>query len=170
MKKTLLINLLPSFLAWQSMTLSYTPGQATYTANIPPNVRFSSRNLRAMARADSLPDPSELPLSIYILYFDQSSPKLRPGVKATLESIAQQLVNQPTLMATVTGYTDNVGKRELNMVLAEYRAKTVESYLKQHGVLADQIKTKWEGPDKNVLADDAAKTISRRVVIQLAPK
>lgn len=115
---------------------------------------------------------SDLPLSITILYFDQSSPQLRPNVKTMLDSIAQQLVAKPNLVATVTGYTDNVGKRELNRVLAERRAKAVKQYLKQQGASANQIKASWEGPDTQASADgpDVMETISRRVVVQLSPR
>ncbi|WP_179830252.1 OmpA family protein [Spirosoma fluviale] len=113
-----------------------------------------------------------LPLSVTILYFDQSSPALRPGVKTTLDSLAQLLVRQPTLVATVTGYTDNVGKRELNLVLAEYRAKGVADYLKQRGVDKGRIVVNWEGPDINASGDHSTPvaTIGRRVVVQLLPR
>jgi len=115
---------------------------------------------------------SDLSLSITILYFDQSSPQLRPNVKTMLDTIAQQLVMKPNLIATVTGYTDDIGKRKLNRVLAERRAKAVEQYLKQQGASANQIKASWEGSDKKASADDpkAVKTISRRVVVQLSPR
>ncbi|QDK80755.1 OmpA family protein [Spirosoma sp. KCTC 42546] len=126
------------------------------------------------AASTALPNPisAELSLSITILYFDQSSHELRPGVKMALDSIARLLVRQPTLMATVTAYTDNIGKRELNISLSKHRARTVENYLKQHGVLADQITASWEGPDTKASVDtpEAVKTISRRVVVQLLPR
>ena len=113
-----------------------------------------------------------LPLSINILYFDQSSHQLRPRVKMTLDSIARFLVGQPTMIASVTGYTDNVGNSELNQVLAESRAKTVEKYLKQHGVPENQLIVKWVGADIKLPADESngIKTISRRVAILLYPK
>ena len=115
---------------------------------------------------------ADLPLSITILYFDQSSHVLRPNVKTMLDSIARQLVEKPKLMATVTGYADNVGKRELNIALSKYRTRAVEQYLRQHGARADQITASWEGPDTKASVDDpkAIKTISRRVVVQLSPK
>jgi outer membrane protein OmpA-like peptidoglycan-associated protein len=118
------------------------------------------------------PTPSMLSPSTATIYFNQSSYELRFQVKATLDSIARLLVRQPRLMVTVTGYTDNVGKRELNMTLSEFRARTVETYLKQHGVLSNQIVARWEGPDTKASLDDmeAIKTRSRRVVIELAPK
>lgn len=113
-----------------------------------------------------------LPLSITILYFDQSSPVLRPGVKTTLDSLAQVLVEQPALIATVTGYTDLIGKRELNLALAEYRAKAVGSYLAQRGVRKDRIIANWEGPDKKATTtgSEGVNTIGRRVVVQLLPR
>jgi outer membrane protein OmpA-like peptidoglycan-associated protein len=115
---------------------------------------------------------AELPLSITILYFDQSSHQLRPGVKASLDSIARRLVGQSNLMAAITGFTDNVGKRELNIVLARYRAKIIAQYLQQHGVPATQTIVRWEGSDKKATANDSEviETISRRAVILLYPR
>ncbi|GAB2561545.1 hypothetical protein GCM10027085_61000 [Spirosoma aerophilum] len=113
-----------------------------------------------------------LPLSITILYFDQSSPVLRPRVKTTLDSLAGLLKNQPALTATITGYTDDIGKRDLNLALAKNRAKVVESYLKQQGVQAGQLIASWEGPDPKASGSDAkvTQTIGRRVVVQLLPR
>ncbi|QMW03621.1 OmpA family protein [Spirosoma foliorum] len=158
MRMLLIIRLLLCFYAWQWIGGSYSFGQ-------DPKMRSAGR---AIANANA----AELPLSIYILYFDQSSPKLRPGVKVTLDSIAQQLAGQPAWIATVTGYTDNVGKRELNLVLAERRSKTVADYLKQRGVHPDQIIVKWEEPELKASAENQedTKTISRRVAVQLSPK
>ncbi|GAB4016192.1 OmpA family protein [Spirosoma koreense] len=113
-----------------------------------------------------------LPLSIHILYFDQSSDRLRPGVKIALDSVARQLVSQPRLMAIITGYTDVIGKRELNLALSERRARMVEHYLNQRGVSTDRMNVQWQGPDTNVSAEDskAVKTIRRRVAILLVPR
>ncbi|GAB3692349.1 hypothetical protein GCM10027592_11210 [Spirosoma flavus] len=119
--------------------------------------------------SETTPLPVQLNLNVYILYFDQSSYMLRPGVKITLDSIAQQLVNQPKLMASVTGHSDTIGNRELNRQLAERRAKTVENYLRQHGVALSRIKATWEAPDTKVSTTDA-KLISRRVMVLLSPK
>lgn len=113
----------------------------------------------------------ELPLSITILYFDQSSSQLRPGVRQTLDTIAQYLVRQSNMLATITAYTDPVGKRELNMALAKQRALVVKNYLLQHNVRASQIMENWEGPDMEATAESGAiKTILRRVIVQLSPR
>jgi outer membrane protein OmpA-like peptidoglycan-associated protein len=126
---------------------------------------------KALAQEQSS-SAATLPLSISILYFDQSSHLLRPRVKTTLDSIARLLVGQVMLIASVTGYTDNVGKPELNLTLAESRAKMVETYLKQRGVPGNQIIVKWEGPDSKASVGEskAVETISRRVAILLYPR
>lgn len=113
-----------------------------------------------------------LPLSITILYFDQSSPLLRPRVKTTLDSLAQLLRGQPRLLATVTGYTDAVGDPALNLALAERRAKAVTNHLKQRGVSGSQINTSWEGPAAapSMGKSSTIPTIDRRVVVQLSPR
>ncbi|UFH56183.1 OmpA family protein [Spirosoma sp. KNUC1025] len=132
--------------------------------------QHATAQVKELSSSPATPIPQKLPLSITILYFDQSSHQLRPHVKIALDSIALELVRHAKLRATVTGYTDNVGKRELNLVLAEQRAKTVEHYLRKRGVAADKIITRWEGPDSNVATthSQGLKTISRRVIIQLA--
>lgn len=106
------------------------------------------------------------------LYFGQSSYELRAETKSTLDSIARLLAKQPDMVAHVTGYTDNVGKRELNVTLSEYRARIVMNYLRQQGVKPDQLIALGKGPDTAVAANDSeeAKTRNRRVVIQFSRK
>ncbi len=109
------------------------------------------------------------PLDSKALYFDQSSYELKQETKTALDSIARLLVSQPDLVAHLTGYTENVGKRELNVTLSEYRARMVEGYLRQKGVSSQQLVTAGKGPDSSVAANDPeeARSRSRRVVIQL---
>ncbi len=125
----------------------------------------------AMAQEQATPVAS-LPLSISILYFDQSSHQLRPRVKATLDSMARILVAHSSLVAAVTGYSDTVGRRDLNIALAEQRAKTVATYLRRLGVPELQLIVNWEEPDPHASADEsgAVKTIRRRVSLLLYPR
>ncbi|MCY7356791.1 MAG: OmpA family protein [Rudanella sp.] len=106
------------------------------------------------------------------LYFDQSSYELKLETKTALDSIATLLKSQPDMVAHLTGYTENVGKRELNVTLSEYRARMVEGYLRQKGVSSSQLITTGKGPDSSVAANDPeeARSRSRRVVIQLTRK
>ena len=103
------------------------------------------------------------------LYFDQSSYDLKTEAKAILDSAAFYLLNHQEEKILVVGYTDNVGSREPNIILSEYRARASAGYLQKKGVSPTQIITKWEGPNQPIEAasspDKGAK--NRRVVLEI---
>jgi outer membrane protein OmpA-like peptidoglycan-associated protein len=106
------------------------------------------------------------------LYFDQSSYNLRSSTKQTLDSISEFLRSQRNLQAHLTGHTDNVGPRNLNVSLSEYRARVVANYLLQRGVKPGQIIFKWKGPDSPIASNHSEehKTKNRRVEILFMQK
>ncbi|CAG5017706.1 Peptidoglycan-associated lipoprotein [Dyadobacter sp. CECT 9275] len=101
------------------------------------------------------------------LYFDQSSYHLRPEVKGILDSLSQIMISHPNLEAQITGYSDNVGKRQLNLILSEYRARVVVAYLKQKGIRPGQIHFSWKGPDSPAAPNDTEENRikNRRVLV-----
>lgn len=101
------------------------------------------------------------------LYFDQSSYILRSETKASLDSLCRILSNKRDLVINVTGYSDNVGKRNLNLQLSEYRARVVVNYLKQKGIPENQISFTWKGSDAPVVPNDneGNKVRNRRVEV-----
>lgn len=103
------------------------------------------------------------------LYFDQGGADLKADVKLTLDSATLYLLHHPETTISVVGYTENLGNRERNIALSEYRARAVSTYLQQKGVKPNRIKTDWKGPDEQLKAvngnNDAHK--NRRVVIQI---
>ncbi|TLV02554.1 OmpA family protein [Dyadobacter luticola] len=101
------------------------------------------------------------------LYFDQSSYQLRKDSRLTLDSICQELVRRHNLIAQVTGHTDNVGKRNLNMILSEYRSRVVQQYMKTNGVPPGQIRIDWKGPDAPVVANDSEENKIRNRRVEL---
>lgn len=143
---------------------------------IKPGITFKALRVTNPTAA-SLTSPETKPIATApssteaVVYFDQSSYELRSQTKNSLDSIAKLLAHDLKLTATVTGYTDNVGQRALNITLSEYRARVVENYLKNRGVFTNQIKTTWKGPDSLASATDTetVKAKSRRVTIKLAP-
>ena len=112
------------------------------------------------------------PFDIKNLYFEQRSYVLQQAAKLTLDSVSRFLLNRPDVLLRVTGYTNNVGVRSLNLILSEYRATTVADYLKTKGVPADQLVILWQGPDKPIASNDskAANLTNKRVELQLVPK
>ncbi len=130
------------------------------------DIHIENQNKDILAQVD---DKQATIFNNRILYFDQSSYDLKTEVKATLDSAAEYLLNHPKGNVSVVGYTDNVGNKNLNVALSEFRARAVAGYLTQKGVQASQIRTKWKGPDSLAVFKNTEenKVKSRRVVIQI---
>ncbi|MBO0948336.1 OmpA family protein [Fibrella forsythiae] len=121
------------------------------------------------------PVPKERPAKFFsptTVYFDQSSYDLRDAAKMMLDSVSTILIQRPTIRLNVTGYTENIGRRDLNVILSEFRARTVANYLKQKGVRPDQLFLTGRGPDSLATSDDpeSNRLRNRRVVIQFLPR
>lgn len=120
-----------------------------------------------LSRTANVPEPMR-PTSTTLL-FDQSSYDLRTQTLPVLDSLASVLISQP-LQATLTGYTDNVGARNPNVTLSEYRARRVATYLTGRGVAASRLVTQWRGPEAATDTTEAIKAKSRRVEVRVGPK
>lgn len=117
---------------------------------------------------EALSLPAEA-LTNKVLYFSQSTYELTDDAKTALDGVGKFLLAQPHTKLQITGHTDNVGEAEKNLILSEYRAKVVASYLERKGVPVSQLVVQWKGAalpatSKNV-EDNKAK--NRRVEIEV---
>lgn len=118
--------------------------------------------------ADILDNHSASPKSnLTSIYFEQSKYEVRAKERLKLDSLSNLLKEHRSSRATITGYSDNVGKLELNITLSEYRAKTILNYLKVRGIQDHQLIVGWKGPEtKDSLQDsDRIRAQSHRVDI-----
>jgi len=146
------------------------------TYSVLPGINFKSINVIPPPKKIRSVLPSETnavstsQFQNITLYFDQSSYVLRPKTKFTLDSVSRFLLVKGNLRACITGHTDNVGKRELNFRLSEYRARVVANYLSVHGVQQKQIEFRWKGPDAPIASNDVEtnKEKNRRVEISFS--
>lgn len=56
----------------------------------------------------------------------------------------------PTMWIEISGHTDNIGKKDYNKKLSEYRALTVKKYLVDNGIDSNRIKPIGYGSEKPV--------------------
>ena len=75
---------------------------------------------------------------------------LQPVSDGILQQVAGILTADKTLKLEVQGHTDNVGNDAYNQTLSEARAKSVMTWLTQHGVAADRLTFKGYGKTKPV--------------------
>lgn len=65
------------------------------------------------------------------VYFESSSYRLKSSAFGELQRIAKTISEHEPTSVIITGYTDNVGTEEANLLLSEQRAHAIESALKE---------------------------------------
>lgn len=99
------------------------------------------------------------------LEFSTGKAIIRSTSFASLDKLAELLINKKDYMLLIEGHTDNVGKRSSNLTLSKNRANAVKTYLMKKGVSAAKLKTMWYGPDKPIADNttDEGRQRNRRV-------
>jgi len=86
-------------------------------------------------------------VSIYSIYFDHNSDKIKPGSASTLSEIAKFLKDNPDIKLFIVGHTDNTGSYKYNLDLSLRRAKAVVNKLvSDYGISQDRLKPVGVGP------------------------
>ncbi|MBK8920143.1 MAG: OmpA family protein [Saprospirales bacterium] len=101
-------------------------------------------------------------------FFDFDQDVLRPESNTELQQIAQLARNNQYIIK-LTGYTDNDGNTDFNLVLSRRRAEAARKALMALGVAPDQVVAEGRGESGPVVANDTEehRAKNRRVVIQL---
>lgn len=82
--------------------------------------------------------------------FDFGKATLRKTSLPTLDAAIAVLKEYPALRIRITGHTDDVGTREVNLERSAQRAAAVKDYMVKQGVDAARIETAGAGPDSPV--------------------
>lgn len=106
-----------------------------------------------------------------IFRFETGSTKISLTAQETqkVSDIVNYLSHTDGSTLNIVGYSDNVGKRELNIKIGQRRAEFAKSYFVKNGVDANKIKTSSKGPDEPV-ADNTTpegKSKNRRTVVTI---
>ncbi|WP_428653638.1 OmpA family protein [Runella sp.] len=79
------------------------------------------------------------------IYFDRSSPVLRPDSYPELDALAEALNKDAAIRIEIRGHTDNAGDFDLNVKLSKDRCRAVEDYLIKKGIRQDRLQTLGRG-------------------------
>lgn len=106
-------------------------------------------------------------VALYGVLFDFNKSTLQPSSDAVLQPVANMMAADKTPKLEVQGHTDNVGNDAYNQTLSEARAKSVVTWLTQHGVAVDRLTAKGYGKTKPVAdnGSDDGRAKNRRVEI-----
>jgi outer membrane protein OmpA-like peptidoglycan-associated protein len=88
------------------------------------------------------------------IFFPSNQFTLDPASATELDKLVALMQDNPTMVAEISGHTDNVGSDAANQQLSENRARSVVEYLVQHGVQAQRLKAKGYGETKAIDSND----------------
>lgn len=102
------------------------------------------------------------------IYFAFNQWDLNQDAKKELRDILKVLKNDNKLKCEIGGYTDNIGKEDINLKLSEHRADIVEKYLLNNGIDQSRIKTKYYGEKNPASTNDTpeGQAMNRRAVVK----
>jgi outer membrane protein OmpA-like peptidoglycan-associated protein len=86
--------------------------------------------------------------------FITGSSKLTSKAITSLTPLVEYLNKYPDLKLEIDGYTDDVGKDELNLKLSQDRAAAVKNHLEKKGISADRLTSQGFG-EAQPIADNA---------------
>ncbi|MHA7108696.1 OmpA family protein [Sunxiuqinia elliptica] len=127
-----------------------------YAFNVShPGYLFHSENF-ALQQVRKASDPISLNIPLNAIevgsatvlrniFFETGKYALLSQSKAELEKLIIFLDKNPLVKIEIGGHTDTVGEAEMNQSLSENRAKSVYSYLVEHGVNKDRLEYRGYG-------------------------
>lgn len=103
--------------------------------------------------------------------FDFNSTEIKPGFYSTMDKLAEVLLRYGKTHLTVFGHTDNVGSNQFNQSLSERRAKAVNDYLLNKGVLIQRLVFlgRGEASPRATNTTEEGRRLNRRVEIVVEP-
>jgi OmpA-OmpF porin, OOP family len=97
-----------------------------------------------------------LVLTLGDVLFDTGKATLKPGAYATIDRLANALMEDPTRKVMIEGHTDSVGSEDYNQGLSERRASSVQAALLERGVASNQMSSVGKGEGTPVASNDDA--------------
>ena len=89
------------------------------------------------------------------VFFETAKFDLKPESKVELDKLVAFLTVNKTMKGELSGHTDNVGDKKMNLSLSQNRAKAVYDYLVTNGIDAKRLTYKGYGDTKPKVKNDS---------------
>lgn len=144
--------------------LGFTPGRADLTldgssASAALTLTLTSLKVGSAARLNNI-------------FFETDRSVLYASSFTELDRLLQLMIEDPKLVISVEGHTDDVGSAEHNSALSLARATAVKEYLVSKGIAAGRVKTEGFGSARPQVGntDEASRALNRRVEFKILAK
>jgi outer membrane protein OmpA-like peptidoglycan-associated protein len=106
------------------------------------------------------------------IFFDTNKFELKAESKAELQKLVEFLQLNKTVRIEISGYTDDVGNQQANVVLSEKRANSVYQYLSANGIMATRLVYKGYGEAQPIAPNttDDNRALNRRTEFMIIAK
>lgn len=113
--------------------------------------------------------PTDQPIVLKNIFFESGSDKLKKESFFELDELTHFLQNRKSMKLKITGYTDNVGTVEDNLLLSESRARSVTNYLIKNGIESGRLIFSGKGESNPVDSNDteAGRYQNRRIEFEI---
>jgi outer membrane protein OmpA-like peptidoglycan-associated protein len=103
--------------------------------------------------------------------FAFDSAEIAPGFQPTLSEVAATLRNNPQTYIQVHGHTDSTGSAQYNQDLSERRARSVNTFLMNHGIMPERLFWQGHGESQPIAGNqtEAGRQMNRRVELRIIP-
>lgn len=143
-----------------SLALAACGGRSQPESSVQPSAASQSEPPRR-STTERPPLPIEVaPAAAGSIYFASAETAIDETGKAQLRQHAARLKEDPRLVVTLIGFTDNQGSRSYNLALADARMDAVSETLRSLGVARKQIRRQSAG--HGAAADDCSSLACRQ--------
>ena len=103
------------------------------------------------------------------IYFETGKAVLTPESNSELDKVVTFMKDNSDIKVEISGHTDNVGAQVANQKLSENRAKSVVTYLIQHGIPQEKLVYKGYGSAQPIAPNTTVggKKLNRRVEFKI---
>ena len=101
------------------------------------------------------------------IYFDFNSTVIDKASISSVNFILNYLKKNPLVTALLSGYADEQGVKEYNILLSRKRAEAVKNLLVSAGIEETRLSTEGMGVDTNIIGGKVTNQLARRVSISL---
>ncbi len=99
---------------------------------------------------DLIPVKTDESIVMKNIFFETGSAELKSESRVELNKLLTLLNQNPTMKVEISGHTDNVGSKDLNLKLSENRAKSVVDFLINAGIDRSRLSSKGYGDSKPI--------------------